>query len=195
MNSPLNQSPALLRLAPLRGALRAHSAIILSAILFGLGLAPRLYRLGAQSLWLDEGGTWAEVTGQTWGKLVADLWSAYAAYPLYHLLLKGWIALAGDSEWALRLPSALAGAATLVAIFFAARELENGEWPAAKGQALTAAVPRDISFSAIRPLLAALLFAISPFALWQAQDSKAYSLLLLFAALVLWALLHALRFC
>src|SRR5262249_6975953 len=83
-----------------------------------------------------------------------------------------WIGLAGDSEWALRTPSALAGAAAVVAIYLAAREIRP----------LTS-----------YPLLAALLFAVSPFALWYAQDAKVYSLLLLVVALELWALLRALR--
>src|SRR5262249_20178175 len=82
-------------------------------LLFALGLALRLYRLGAQSLWLDEGSTWSEVTGRTgkgWLALLAELFSKDAAYPLYHVLLKAWVAVVGDSEWALRFPSALAGA-------------------------------------------------------------------------------------
>src|SRR5436309_4123915 len=88
-------------------------------LLFVIGLALRLYRLGTQSLWLDEGGTWAEVSGRTgkgWSALLGELFSQDAAYPLYHVLLKAWIALAGDSEWALRFPSALAGAATVLVI-------------------------------------------------------------------------------
>ena len=95
-------------------------------LLFALGLAPRLYRLGAQSLWLDEGGTWSEVTGRTgkgWLALLGELFSKDAAYPLYHVLLKAWVIVAGDSEWALRFPSALAGAATVTVLYRAAREL------------------------------------------------------------------------
>ena len=95
-------------------------------LLFVIGLVPRLYRLGAQSLWLDEGGTWSEVTGRTgkgWLALFGELWSKDAAYPLYHILLKAWVTLAGNSEWALRFPSALAGAATVTVLYYAALEL------------------------------------------------------------------------
>src|SRR5689334_12195785 len=91
-----------------------------------IALVPRLYRLGAQSLWLDEGGTWSEVTGRTgkgWLALLGELWSKDAAYPLYHILLKAWVTLAGDSEWALRFPSALAGAATVAVLYYAAQGL------------------------------------------------------------------------
>ncbi len=156
-------------------------------LLFVIGLVPRLYRLGEQSLWLDEGGTWSEVTGRTgkgWLALLGELWSKDAAYPLYHVLLKVWVTLAGDSEWALRFPSALAGAATVTVLYYTALELRprtmddgrqifDGRW-------------------SVVSLVAALLFAISPFALWYAQDAKVYSLLMLAVALEIWALLRAL---
>src|SRR5258706_10207541 len=96
-------------LSALRDLLRRYGAFVTGALLFILALALRLYRLDAQSLWLDEGGTWAEVTGKGWLALLAELWSRAAAYPLYHVLLKAWVGVAGDSEWALRFPSALAG--------------------------------------------------------------------------------------
>src|SRR6266540_612565 len=163
-------------------------------LLFVIGLVPRLYRLGAQSLWLDEGGTWSEVTGRTgkgWLALLGELFSKDAAYPLYHILLKVWLILAGDSEWALRFPSALAGAATVAVLYFAALELRrrttddgrqivDGRWSVVGGR------------WSVVSLGAALLFALSPFALWYAQDAKVYSLLMLAVALEIWALLRAL---
>jgi hypothetical protein len=156
--------------------------------LFGLALALRLFRLETQSLWLDEGGSWAEVTGRTgkgWLALFAELWSPNAGYPLYHLLLKAWVSLAGDSEWALRFPSALAGAAAAVVLYLATNEVIGD------GREL-------IGKSAVRaPLVSGLmpfaLATLSPFALWHAQDAKAYSLLLFVSALVVWLLLRALR--
>src|SRR5215203_2620309 len=150
--------------------------LLVPGLLFVIGLASRLYRLGAQSLWLDEGGTWSEVTGRTgkgWLALFGELWSKDAAYPLYHILLKAWVTLAGDSEWALRFPSALAGAAAVVVMYYAALELVR---PTTDDRE-----PPLLRFSAspLLPLMAALLFAISPFALWYAQDAKVYSLLML----------------
>ena len=171
---------------------------VAGALLFVLALALRLYRLGAQSLWLDEGGTWAEVTQRGWGALLRDLLSPNAAYPLYHLVLKGWVGLAGDAEWALRFPSALAGAAGVVAIFFAARELvgatDEGR-PTTDDRRPTKNSRRTNAQQSPRlePFVAALLFADAPFALWQSQDAKAYSLLTLVAALLVWSLLRALR--
>jgi mannosyltransferase len=159
--------------------------LVVPGLLFVFGLASRLYRLGAQSLWLDEGGTWSEVTGRTgkgWLALFGELWSKDAAYPLYHILLKVWVTLAGDSEWALRFPSALAGAATIVVMYYAALEF-----------ARPTTDDRPFALSSRYALIVALLFAISPFALWYAQDAKVYSLLMLAVALEIWALLHALN--
>jgi hypothetical protein len=120
-------------------------------------------------------------TGKGWLTALAELWSPDAGYPLYHLLLRAWVALAGDSEWALRFPSALAGALAVPVLMLAAAELGG----------------RDPQGRAVRPPLVALaagmLAALSPFALWHAQDAKAYSLLLLVVATLIWALLRALR--
>jgi mannosyltransferase len=168
--------------------IRWHSLLFGCIGSFAAALLLRLYRLGAQSLWLDEGSTWAQVTGNSWSRLAGDLFSPNAAYPLYHLLLKGWIALAGDSEWALRFPSALAGAGAAAAVFLAALEL---------GRPLDGAAQpterRGQNRLDRRAVVAAVLTITSPFALWQAQDAKVYSLLMLVSALALWALLRALR--
>jgi mannosyltransferase len=161
-----------------------HARLLVLLALFALALALRLFRLEAQSLWLDEGGSWAEVTGRTgkgWLALLAELWSPNAGYPLYHLLLKAWVALAGDGEWALRFPSAVAGAAAAVVIYLAACE-SGGERRTAKGK-------HGDAFC----LLPFAFVMLSPFALWHAQDAKAYSLLLFVSALVLWLLLRVLR--
>ena len=171
--------------------LHRYAIVVLGALYFVLALALRLYRLGAQSLWLDEGGTWAEVTRKGWPVLLGELFDRDAAYPLYHLLLKAWVALAGDTEWALRLPSALAGALAVVAIYLAANA--PGRRPPATGERTEPGDLMQRSRPAIAGSVAALLFATSPFALWHAQDAKAYSLLMLVVALQLWALLRALR--
>jgi hypothetical protein len=148
--------------------------VALTALAFGL----RLYRLDAQSLWLDEGSTWVEVTGKGWLTLFGELFSPTAGYPLYHLLLKAWVLVAGDSEWALRFPSALVGALVIPALMAAVDELRVVSGRMSKGRA-SAAV--------------GLLAAFSPYALWHAQDAKVYSLLILASALLMWTLLRAVR--
>ncbi len=156
-----------------------------SGLLFLLALLPRLVWLGGQSLWLDEGSTWHMIQ-QSWTVLWRDMLSPVAAYPLYHLGLKAWVGLAGDSEWALRLPSALVGAGAVVALFLAAIEIRQ----TTAGVSGSARADQRGRFF---PVAAALLLLGSPFALWYAQEAKVYSLLLLTATLLLWSLLRAQR--
>ncbi len=143
----------------------------LAGALFALALLLRLYRLDAQPLWLDEGETWKTVTRSHLSALLSDLFRPTQAYPLYHLVVKLATRLLGDSEWALRLPSALAGACAVPALF--ALGLAVRGW--------------------VLGLSAALLLLVSPFALWQAQDAKAYSLTLLVAILIALTLMRALH--
>ncbi|NWG21629.1 MAG: glycosyltransferase family 39 protein [Chloroflexi bacterium] len=160
-----------------------RALIIPGGLLTVVALAIRLYRLDTQSLWLDEGSTWAEISGRSgkgWLALLAELFSPSAGYPLYHLILKAWIAIAGDSEWALRFPSALAGALAVLAIVAAANEVR-------------VEVTLDENQHRSSLVAAGLLGAISPYALWHAQDAKVYSLLILAAALLVWTFLRALR--
>lgn len=146
-----------------------------------LTLLLRLYRLDAQSLWLDEGSSW-QIIQQGWGPLLLSLFDPNEAYPLYHVLLKAWIALVGDSAWALRFPSALAGAGAVAAIYWAGLELQRISPPASPLRAFPT-----------MPTGAAVLLLISPFAIWYGQEAKVYSLLLLMSALLLWSLLRAMR--
>ena len=152
------------------------------AVAVGLGagaLLLRLYRLAAQSLWLDEGSTWALIQA-SWATLFADLVSPAAAYPLYHLLLKAWVALAGDSEWALRLPSAVAGAVAVGILFGVARHFARMH-------------QRDSRATFAFSLAAAVLMSTAPFAIWYAQEAKVYSMLLVASILLLWATLRVVQ--
>ncbi|NOK60982.1 MAG: putative membrane protein [Chloroflexi bacterium AL-W] len=156
--------------------LRKHQVLMVGLTCFIVALAIRVYNLGAQSLWLDEGSTWSEVTSKGWSVLIGDLISPNAAYPIYHLVLKGWVPFAGDSEWMLRFPSAITGAGAVVAIYLATicayhTPQQNTRWS----------------------VVATMLIATSPFAIWYAQDTKVYSLLALIMALLLWASVRALN--
>ncbi len=156
----------------------APRMVLLIAALTFLAFGLRLYRLDAQSLWLDEGSTWVEVTGKGWLALFTELFSPNAGYPLYHLLVKAWVLVAGDSEWALRFPSALAGALVVPVLMAAAIEVR---------------VDTGRVNARYAPALTGLLAAFSPYALWYAQDAKVYSLLIFVSALLIWTFLRAMR--
>jgi 4-amino-4-deoxy-L-arabinose transferase-like glycosyltransferase len=119
----------------------------------------RLGGLGTRSLWLDEGATWDTVNG-SFGHMLRGLVDHEATPPLSYVL--DWLGVQafGTSEFALRLPAALAGIALVPVVYVAGRDLAGRR----------------------AGLIAALLAACNPFLVWHAQDARSYSLLVLFVA-------------
>ena len=131
-------------------------------LLTAVGGALRGWALGAKTLWLDEAlSLWVAA------KPPADLvrWVAQVDQhpPLYYLALHEWVAWLGDSAWAARSLSALAGMLTIPVFFVAARRLAGRR--AAVG--------------------ATLLVALSPFLVRYGQEARMYSLLTLAVAMTL----------
>jgi uncharacterized membrane protein len=76
----------------------------------------RLYGLDAQSLWADEGFSWRLARAETVANCL-ELARADVHPPGYFLLLRAWTSVAGDSEVALRIPSAVAGVLAVVVLY------------------------------------------------------------------------------
>jgi uncharacterized membrane protein len=119
------------------------------------GFALRLAFLGRQSLWYDEAFSLA-VARADWPTFWAALLSDGVHPPGYYFLLRAGLIVFGHSEFALRFPSVLAGTLALPLIYQLGRVLGEVRWG----------------------LVAALLLAFNPFALWYAQEARMYSLLL-----------------
>src|SRR5271165_6592175 len=87
---------------------------LLSIVVIGTWL--RFRNLSA-SIWLDEAESWRQSKGS-----LADLISATAEDnypPLHNLILFAFMKLSGtDTEWVLRMPSALLGVGNIVAIYW-----------------------------------------------------------------------------
>ena len=130
-----------------------------------LCVALRVYHIGAASLWSDEifSRYYADLFGLHY--LLTDGLSSEPTPPTYYLLLRGWMALWGDSEAAMRSLSMLASTLCIPVIYFLGRELIG------KSQGV----------------LGALLFALCPMSLYFAQEARVYTLLMLAASIVLWA--------
>jgi hypothetical protein len=79
-----------------------------------LGCALRFHRLGAQSLWYDEGNS-VRMTERSAAEIVAAVRNDIHP-PGYFLLLAGWVRVAGRSEFALRALSALSGVLLLAGV-------------------------------------------------------------------------------
>ncbi|MFB0536733.1 MAG: glycosyltransferase family 39 protein, partial [Anaerolineae bacterium] len=150
---------------PMRGLL------ILPLVITLLALALRLYRLGAQSLWYDEGVS-VYLSRMSLPQLTA--WTADDIQPpLYYYLLHFWLPLFGQfsSEFVVRFPSLFFGVLTVPLMYRMGQHL----------------------FGTMAGLLAALLAAISPLYLWYSQETRMYTMLTFLCLLSSYLLLKVLE--
>ena len=125
--------------------------------------------LGRRSFWLDES---VSVTGARldWSGFVHWIHTGEGNMSLYHLLLFGWVRVAGSSEIAVRSFSAVAGIASVAVLFLLARRLAG-----------------------VRVALwAGLLMAVNPLYVRYAQEARGYSLCLLLVTLASYLFVRAL---
>ena len=121
--------------------------------------ALRFFHLGHQSLWVDEIFSWRAASPHgsfNWGDFFINTHGPVIA-ALSHALIR----VFGDSEWALRLPFAVASVLLVPAVAFLARR---------------AAGPRAF-------LWAAWIVALSPLATWYGQEMRNYAFAFLWSAL------------
>ena len=118
-----------------------------------------MYELTARSLWLDEGFTWVSSVQRpaTVWRLASGRGGHEAPYYLLIHLLAGWF---GDSLFVMRIPSVVAGAATVPLVYLVTCRLAGGRRAG---------------------VYAAFLFAVSePFVFWQ-QNARDYTFVTLLA--------------
>lgn len=153
--------------APAPERTSAGSGIWLPLALVVVALAVRLYRLGAESIWLDE-ATSLFLARMDVRSLVA--WTSADIHPpLYYLLLHYWRAF-GESEVALRGLSVLAGLAAVPLLYELGRSLFDRRAGAAAG----------------------LFLALAPLHVWYSQQARMYTFLMLWVLLASYALVRAL---
>jgi len=135
---------------------------------FAFALTLGLIRLGAQPIWYDE-----QVTLDTATRSWTGIWDAARAteapHLVYYSLLKPWLALAGTSDWALRLPSVVSAA---LAAF------------------VTAVLGRTL-FSRQAGLIAGIALASGSFFLSWAQQARGYTLAVLLVTVATYAFVRA----
>ncbi|MEJ0012506.1 MAG: glycosyltransferase family 39 protein [Bauldia sp.] len=146
------------------------SSIALAVILV-VAAYVRLHGLGDDSLWRDEASSWGEAQGSFFDILAATAGDNYP--PLHNLILAASMRLFGQGEWALRISSAVFGAANVLALYWVG----------------------TIVGGRITGLIAASLLALSPFHIWYSQEARNYALLslnaTLFAGTSLWLMRKA----
>ncbi|KAA3646455.1 MAG: hypothetical protein DWQ07_09585 [Chloroflexi bacterium] len=130
--------------------------LLLAGILV-LGTLLRLYQLGAESYWFDEIIT---VMVETRAESLSDLHRLGELHrqPVYFYTIFYWMRWFGASEFAVRLPSAIAGIAAIALLYWLGKTMFN----------------QHVA------LIAAFLIAVSPFHVHYSQEARTYS----FVALV-----------
>jgi uncharacterized membrane protein len=124
----------------------------------------------SRGLWVDEAISLRQAQLPL-GTMLADVRDTDVHPPLHHSLLWVTVRLFGSSEFAVRLPSLIAGVALVPVMGWAGRLLYDRRtgW------------------------IAALLAAIAPFGVWYSQEARMYSLFMLLAALAVGAQVQAIR--
>src|SRR6184192_2938149 len=100
-------------------ASRWRPQIALGAILL-LAAVLRVHGIAHDSLWGDEGLTVQLAHMDLYNLVKFDTWWEQIP-PVHHLLIWMWIRLFGDSEFSVRLPSAIAGVASVWMLFLLMR--------------------------------------------------------------------------
>jgi mannosyltransferase len=151
---------------------RSFWLLLVTLLAFGW----RMDRLGNQSLWRDEVDAIFFATRHLPDTLVMFVQAGQNG-PLYFVALRPWFSLVGASEFALRLPSAMAGALATPLIYQVARRL----LPTFRATSATGEARHDWV-----PLAAAALYALNPYHLWYGQEGKMYSIITVGVLLATW---------
>ncbi len=147
---------------------RLTSTLIL--LITWLAYVLRTLTLDGQSLWRDEVDA---IRFSSWPlqELLGGLFRVGHNGPLFFLLLRPWRALVGDSEFAIRYPSVLAGVLIIPLGYILSRQF---------------GLHRRVA------IIFGLLLATSPYLVWYGQEAKMYTLLLALTTLGMIAYLKAL---
>ncbi|NBD35380.1 MAG: hypothetical protein GVY30_05215 [Chloroflexi bacterium] len=129
-----------------------------------LAFAVRVVGLDAQGMWRDEVDQWRFAL-QSWDTLLENFTRPGWNGPLFQVLLRGWITLAGESTYALRYFSLLWGVVGVALVYALGRRLLG-----ARGAAWSA-----------------LMAATAPYLVWYAQEVKMYTWWPVLALVILYA--------
>lgn len=150
---------------------RTRSRYLAAISLLALGaFFVRASSLDSQSLWRDEVDA-LRFAIAPWTEVLSNFTRPGWNGPLYYLLLRGWIAFTGTTEYAMRFSSLIPGILAIPLIYVLGRRL----------------------FSSPVGLLSALLVTSSPYLVWYSQEVKMYSLVLALGLLALYSLRRALE--
>ena len=141
-----------------------QDGIIVSIIIF-IGILLRFYQIDFNSLWYDELFTWEKSSYNAFSDvLLYGVWND--THPPVHISIMYLIQnIFGDSEIALRTPSAIAGSATILVTYLLGRDL----------------------YRTTIGLFASSLVTCSYFLIYYSQMARVYALLGFFVLIATWA--------
>jgi uncharacterized membrane protein len=134
-----------------------------------VGALVRLYRLDFHSLWADEGLQYYIASAESFHDVFGRL--SHTFHPLLSFMINHVFLQISNTDFFLRLPSALFGIGSIPLIYMLARRI----------------VSKPVA------IFAMLVFAISPFHVWYSQDGRMYTQLLFLSLLSTQCLLQALE--
>jgi mannosyltransferase len=152
-----------------------------------IALALRLPHLSDRSFWFDEASSW-QTASYGWADMRRSL-LLNVHLPLYYVLLKGWMALFGESAAAIRGLSIMFGVVTVLLMDRFGRELFQASAACRREDPQGAEPAEARAFG----LVVAVLVAISPFQVFASIEARMYSMGTAFVALSGWVLLRILR--
>ncbi|MDQ3864418.1 MAG: glycosyltransferase family 39 protein [Actinomycetota bacterium] len=164
----------VVRERPLLSFLWERWAILALLAIMLLGALLRFYGLGLQSLWSGELASWDLSNRGTLSQVIQGVRGEIQP-PLYILILRFAQWIFGDSEWALRLPSAFAGWLCIPAIYLLGKRL----------------------YSEREGIIAALFLAVLWAPIYYSQEARSYSMLILLSILTTyfwWGVMLGLRY-
>ena len=124
----------------------------------------------SRGLWVDEAISVTQAQ-MPFGKMLQDMETTDVHPPLHHAILWATVRVFGTSEFAVRLPSLIAGVALVPAMYWVGK----------------------VVFNRRTGWIAAVLATIAPFCVWYSQEARMYSQFMLFAALAIGAQVLAVR--
>ena len=139
------------------------------AALVVLAAALRLSTLDLQSFWYDEAYVPVHTLHASLAATLRSVEHRENTPPLWYVLIWAWSRIFGTGMLALRLPSALAGIATVAVAWGIGQELAGRR----------------------AAIATAALVATNPLLVWYSQEARAYGLFVLMAALAMWCWLRA----
>jgi len=156
--------------SPLWGDDTGRTRTLLVVLLITLvGVLLRMISVNSRGLWLDEAATVIQAKRSL--PLVIQTIASGVHPPLFHILVHYWIKLFGATETAVRGFAVMWGVLSIPAAYWATR----------------------VAYDRRSGLIAAVIVALSPYAIWYSQEARMYSMMMFFGFLSVGFLMLAVR--